>query len=184
MARLSATARNVVEVGAVLGQRFTLACLCQVANSSEHEALTILDELVRYRLLCEEEQTADGATSHYSFAYSKIREFVYAEIGDARRRIFHPRALQALQIAQAPPAALALHARAAGFAEPATEPAPAGQNDTSLAGWWPPLATYAEMLTLALKTQEPAAKMKAFNRLVSLVAQQVFNAQDWEGYPL
>jgi tetratricopeptide (TPR) repeat protein len=44
---------------------------------------------------------------------------VYTEAGDARRRIFHRRALDALQAAAAPPATLAHHAREAGLSEPA-----------------------------------------------------------------
>jgi predicted ATPase len=43
-----------------------------------------------------------------------IREVVYTEAGDARRRLFHRRALGVLEAAQVPPAALAHHALAAG----------------------------------------------------------------------
>jgi len=55
----------------------------------------------------------------YVFAHQKIRAVVYAEAGEARRSIFHRRALQALQEAAAPAADLAYHALAAGLAEPA-----------------------------------------------------------------
>jgi hypothetical protein len=44
---------------------------------------------------------------------------VYAEAGEARRSIFHRRAVQVLQAAAAPAAVLAYHALAAGLAEPA-----------------------------------------------------------------
>jgi tetratricopeptide (TPR) repeat protein len=59
---------------------------------------------------------ADG---RYVFAHAKIRAVVYAEAGEARRSIFHRRALDVLQEATAPPAILAYHALAAGLAEPA-----------------------------------------------------------------
>jgi hypothetical protein len=55
----------------------------------------------------------------YVFAHQKIRAVVYAEAGEARRYIFHRRALQALQAASAPAAELAYHALAEGLAEPA-----------------------------------------------------------------
>ena len=59
---------------------------------------------------------ADG---RYVFAHAKIHAVVYAEAGEARRSIFHRRALEALQAAAAPAAELAYHALAAGLAEPA-----------------------------------------------------------------
>jgi hypothetical protein len=55
----------------------------------------------------------------YVFAHAKIRAVVYAEASEARRSIFHRRAMKALQAAAAPPAVLAYHALAAGLAEPA-----------------------------------------------------------------
>ena len=59
------------------------------------------------------------AAGSYVFAHPKIRAVVYAEAGEARRSIFHRRALQALQAAAAPAAELAYHALAAGLVEPA-----------------------------------------------------------------
>src|SRR6202035_574357 len=53
------------------------------------------------------------------FAHAKIRAVVYAEAGEARRSIFHRRALEVLQAASEPAAELAYHALAAGLAEPA-----------------------------------------------------------------
>jgi len=45
-----------------------------------------------------------------------IRDVVYTEAGDARRRLFHQRALDVLEAAKAPAAVLAHHALAAGLA--------------------------------------------------------------------
>jgi len=53
------------------------------------------------------------------FAHAKIRAVVYAEAGEARRSIFHRRAVKTLQAAAAPAAVLAYHALAAGLVEPA-----------------------------------------------------------------
>ena len=61
-------------------------------------------------------QTTAG---RYVFAHAMIRAVVYAEAGEARRSIFHRRAVKALQAAAAPAAILAYHALAAGLAKSA-----------------------------------------------------------------
>jgi len=53
------------------------------------------------------------------FAHAQIRAVVFAEAGEARRSIFHRRALEALQAETAPAAELAYHARTSGLVEPA-----------------------------------------------------------------
>jgi hypothetical protein len=53
------------------------------------------------------------------FAHAKIRAVVYAEAGEARRSIFHRRAVKTLQATATPAAVLAYHALAAGLAGPA-----------------------------------------------------------------
>src|SRR5258708_38936025 len=53
----------------------------------------------------------------YMLAHDKIREVAYVEAGDARRRIFHGRALQVLEREGASAAVLAYHALASGSAD-------------------------------------------------------------------
>jgi DNA-binding SARP family transcriptional activator len=116
LARLSPPAVTMLAAAAVLGQRNTFEVLCQVAGLDELEGLNVLDELVARRLLGAE-PARDGTV--YAFGHDKVREAVYANAGDARARVFHRRALEALEAAGAPPAALMTHARAAGLTEPA-----------------------------------------------------------------
>jgi len=72
------------------------------------------------RLLMETAQLGRGrGSTTYSFAYHTIREVVYVEAGDARRRIFHRRALDALRAFSVPAAILAYHAQAAGLMDTA-----------------------------------------------------------------
>ena len=52
----------------------------------------------------------------YHFSHDKIREVVYAAAGDARRRVFHGRALMVLEHVDVPTAELASHALANGAA--------------------------------------------------------------------
>ena len=91
--------------------------LCATANVSEDAALPALDELVSSRLLIEVVPSAH--TSGYAFPNDMIRDVVYTEAGDARRRLFHRRALDILAAANDHAAVLAHHALVAGLAEAA-----------------------------------------------------------------
>ncbi len=117
--RLTPNASALLLAGAVLGQGITFAHLCQVADLAEQDGLPALDEALHSHLLQESEREGGRmADGRYVFAHAKIRAVVYAEAGEARRSIFHRRAVQVLQAAAAPPAVLAYHALAAGLAEP------------------------------------------------------------------
>ena len=72
-----------------------------------------LGELISARLLLEPEQTV--AASAYTFTNDMLRDVVYTEAGDARRRLFHQRALAVLEAAGASAAVLAHHGLAAGL---------------------------------------------------------------------
>jgi DNA-binding SARP family transcriptional activator len=121
--RLTPNAFALLVAGAVLGQGITFERLCQVADLTERDGLLALDEVLHSGLLYESEREGKGrgrlAAGRYVFAHAKIRAVVYAEAGEARRSIFHRRAVQALQAAAAPSAELAYQAQAAGLAEPA-----------------------------------------------------------------
>ena len=118
--RLPPNAFALLVAGAVLGQGITFKHLCQVADLVEYDGLSALDEVLHSHLLHESEREGGRVTDGcYVFAHAKIRAVVYAEASEARRSIFHRRAVQVLQAAAAPAAVLAYHALAAGLAEPA-----------------------------------------------------------------
>ena len=118
--RLPPNAFALLVAGAVLGQGITFEHLCRVADLAEQDGLPALDEVLHSGLLLETERQGVPMTAgRYVFVHAKIRAVVYAEAGEARRSIFHRRALEALQAAAAPAAVLAYHALAAGLAEPA-----------------------------------------------------------------
>ncbi|MGD8806621.1 MAG: AAA family ATPase [Chloroflexota bacterium] len=100
---------------AVLGRTSTFERLCQVADLSEGDALEALDSLLDGRLLSERPSDRQP----YTLAHDYIREVVYTESREARRRVFHRRALLALEAAAAPAAECAFHALAALLDEPA-----------------------------------------------------------------
>jgi DNA-binding SARP family transcriptional activator len=116
--RLTPNAFVLLVAGAVLGQGITFEYLCQVADLAEYDGLSALDEVLHSHLLQESEREGGRMTAgRYVFAHPMIRAVVYAEAGEARRSIFHRRAVKALQAA--PAAVLAYHALAAGLVEPA-----------------------------------------------------------------
>jgi DNA-binding SARP family transcriptional activator len=100
---------------AVLGRACTFERMCQVANLSETDALEALEALLDGRLVTE--RPADRRP--YTPAHDYIREVVYSESNEARRRVYHRRALLALEAGNAPAAECAFHALAALLDEPA-----------------------------------------------------------------
>ena len=115
--RLSPSAFALLVAGAILEQRITFERLCAISSVAEDMGLPALDELVSGRLLLEVEQA--GVASAYAFSHNIIRDVVYTEAGDARRRLFHHRALDILEADGDSPAVLAHHALAGGLAEEA-----------------------------------------------------------------
>src|SRR6266566_4240775 len=90
-------------VTAVLGHDFTFEELCLVARLAPQKGLAALDESLQSLLLRESSQRREGRRGvSYHFADDKIREVVYAAAGDARRRVFHGRALTVREHADVP----------------------------------------------------------------------------------
>lgn len=115
LSRLSPNAFSLLAAGAVLEQSLTHERLCAIANVPADVGLPALDELVSSQLLVE--PAPGGTAGAYAFDNDLLRNVVYTEAGEARRRLFHRRALAVLEPAGAPEAVLAHHAVAAGLAE-------------------------------------------------------------------
>jgi len=99
----------------VLGRACTFERMCQIADLQEMEALESLEALLDGRLLTE--RPSDRRP--YTLAHDYIREVVYTECNEARRRVYHRRALLALEAAREPAAECAYHALASLLDEPA-----------------------------------------------------------------
>jgi tetratricopeptide (TPR) repeat protein len=109
--RLEPAAQQTLVAAAVVGTRFDEELLVSVAGVEEEAVLSAL-ELAERRLLIR----AEGG--QYRFAHDKVAEAVYGDLSLARRRVFHRRALRALETAgtgtgAASAAELARHAVAA-----------------------------------------------------------------------
>ena len=150
LARTSVSAWALLCAGAVLGRAFTFEKLSRVADLSENEALPALDELLRANLL-RERLAEPRAMTAYAFAHDKIRDVVYSEAGDARRRVFHRRALEALA-GVASSAELARHALAAGRDEAAARfDIQAGNEAMQLLAARDAITHYERCIDLALR---------------------------------
>jgi len=105
--------RDLLAAAAVLGRPAGFDELGAVAGLDEAGALLALDAALATRLLLE----SDPARP-YALAHDQIRDVLLSGASQARRQVFHRRALAALA-ATAPPAELAHHALAASLPEPA-----------------------------------------------------------------
>jgi DNA-binding SARP family transcriptional activator len=115
LARHSEAAGALLLAAAVLARPSTFDLLRQVADLAETPALTALETLLDGRLLVER----PGALRPFMPAHDYIRQVVYTESHEVRRRVFHRRALLALEATAAPAAECAFHAVAALLDEPA-----------------------------------------------------------------
>ncbi|MDB5076217.1 MAG: hypothetical protein JWO42_2396, partial [Chloroflexi bacterium] len=118
-------ALELLAAAAVLGTEATFERLCHVAALDEGAGLAALDELRRRQLLVEDaadpnmEDLELWRPATMRFPHDLVREVVYTEAGDARRRVFHRRAVALLEGTSTSAAELAHHALAAGLFEPA-----------------------------------------------------------------
>jgi hypothetical protein len=130
MGQLSEEANALLLAAAVLGRECTVERLCQVADLSLAAALGTVEALLNGRLLSER----PAARRPYTLAHDYIREVVYGESHEARRRVFHRRALLGLEADGAPAAECAYHALASLLDKPAFRFSLAA-GDEALATW-------------------------------------------------
>ncbi|CAN5755283.1 hypothetical protein BH20ACT12_BH20ACT12_02370 [soil metagenome] len=122
IANLGSAATELLSAGAVLGRGLDFERACRVAGLGEDDCLPALDEALASGLLREVEGDPDAqglGEDTYAIAHDRIRDVAYTEVGSARRRLFHRRALGILTEEGVPAAELARHALAAGLSSEA-----------------------------------------------------------------
>ena len=87
LAQLSAPARDLVEVAAVIGREFSTDVLAAAGDAGEDTLVDSLDELWRRQIVRERSEGTSG--SSYDFSHDKIRQVAYRNVGPARRRHLH-----------------------------------------------------------------------------------------------
>jgi predicted ATPase len=160
LSRLSPNAFGLLADASILEQHLTFEHLCAIANISHDLGLPALDELVSGRLLVAAAQTGDAST--YMFANDMIRDVVYTEPGDARRRLFHRRALDFLEADRNSAPVLAHQAVAAGVAEAAFRHSlTAGQEALRLAAASEAQAHLEQARQLALESSPDSIEIES-----------------------
>jgi DNA-binding SARP family transcriptional activator/predicted ATPase len=91
LAQLSAAARQLAGLAAVMGRAFTFAILAGASDRGDDELVQALDELWQRGIVAE--QGADA----YDFSHGYIREVAYGELSRVRRRLLHRRVAVALE---------------------------------------------------------------------------------------
>ena len=115
-------AREVAQIGAVLGRDFSYRLLSDVSSSAvgfdEPRLQAALDRLTEADLLF-----VDGAppTAVYRFKHALIQDAAYDSLLKSRRQALHRRAAEALRDANAEPEAIAHHFTEAGLGDAAIE---------------------------------------------------------------
>jgi predicted ATPase len=111
-------AREVAQIGAVLGRDFVYVLLRDVAEIDEPALQTSLDRLADADLLF-----AEGAPpeAQYRFKHALIQDAAYDSLLKSRRQALHRRAAEALRDANAEPEAIAHHFTQAGLDDLAIE---------------------------------------------------------------
>ena len=90
-AQLTPQAQALLEQAAVIGRAFQADILAQASGMAEDTLVVGLDELWRRRIIREH------GGMEYDFSHDKIREVVYSELSEARRRLLHRRVAQTLE---------------------------------------------------------------------------------------
>src|SRR5207247_5115261 len=85
--RLSANARTLANLAAVIGTRALHDTLATVSGLSEKEIIGALDELLAQRIL---EETGSVDAIHYDFTDPLLQQGIYSELRQARARLLHP----------------------------------------------------------------------------------------------
>jgi predicted ATPase len=123
MARLDrlGPAKEVAQIGAVIGREFTHALLAAVASEPETELLSTLERLIAAGLLFRQ-----GVPSHvtYLFKHALIQDAAYGTLLRGPRRALHARIAETLEgqfadIAETQPEVVARHCTEAGLIEKA-----------------------------------------------------------------
>jgi len=95
LAQLSPSARELAGVASVIGRAFPLAVLARASGRDEDALVRDVDELWQRRIV--REQGRDD----YDFSHNKLRQAAYSSLSNARRRLFHRRVAEALEVVYA-----------------------------------------------------------------------------------
>jgi class 3 adenylate cyclase/predicted ATPase len=125
MARLdrSAPVKEIAQLGAVIGREFSQELLAAVADRTEDQLRSALDQLLRSELVF---RRGSPPNAIYTFKHTMVQEVAYRSLLKSIRERFHARIARVLEqrfseIAATEPELLALHYTAAGLHDQAVD---------------------------------------------------------------
>ncbi len=95
LAQLSPEAQRIANLAAVVGRSFNFEVLQAASTDDEDQLLDSIDELWQRNIIREQ------SAGTFDFSHDRIRDVVYAQISQARRRVLHRRVAQALEVVYA-----------------------------------------------------------------------------------
>jgi len=147
LARLSAPARELLQIAAVLGREFDFTLLSRLTGWQDGQVIEAVEEALRASILSDR---GGSWVASYAFRHALVREALYAGISRPRRQALHMRAVAAIEAAgpldSEGVAAVAVHLRLTG-----------------------PLADQAKVISLSMRASEAAAAVYAWDEAVSHV---------------
>jgi tetratricopeptide (TPR) repeat protein len=93
--QLSAPARELVSLAAVIGREFSFDLLEQASEQDKEALVACLDELWQRQIVREQ------VAGEYDFSHDKLREVAYTALSPTRRRALHARVAQAMEAVHA-----------------------------------------------------------------------------------
>lgn len=155
--RLFEDAAALLLASAVIGREASFERLAATANLDEQAGLTALEALIDSLLFVE----TQIELRPYRIAHDNIRDVVYTEAGEARRRVFHRRAFAGLKLSGAA-AEVAFHAHAARMPAPAlTYSQAAGDEAMKKYAFAEAVIHYERALALLPQVELPSAQRQA-----------------------
>jgi predicted ATPase len=94
--KLSKNMQLVLEIASVLGVEFEYNFLATISKLDEEELATIIDDLIRFKLLFEL-PTTFGKPIRYRFVHNNICEVLYNDLSEPRKRLLHSKAAAAIE---------------------------------------------------------------------------------------
>ncbi|HEX9076629.1 MAG TPA: AAA family ATPase, partial [Anaerolineae bacterium] len=96
LAGVTETGWQLLNAAAVIGRSFDFDTLREASGRSEEETVTALERLMAQGLIREISAGSVGRGLVYDFSHEKLRNLVYEETSQARRRLLHRRVAESL----------------------------------------------------------------------------------------
>ncbi len=186
LARIGETSRQILAAGAVIGRSFDYDLLHAASGRSEEETMAALEELLGLDLVRDTAGAGNRQQPSYDFSHQQLRELIYEDTSQVRRRILHRRIAEALALRARSPqdrgtlaGLIAYHYAAAGCDhEAASAYRLAGNRARVLLAHAQALSHYRA--ALALGYPQPAELHEAIGDLETLTANYQAAVQSYE----